>query len=408
MNNVFVGRQPILDKKLDIFAYELLFRSGDGVRGNIDDGDRATASVLLHTLTEFGLDRVVQGKRAFVNITRNLLVGEEINCLPPNRIVLEILEDVEPDAEVLEAVKRLKRHGFTIALDDYVYRHELEPLVSLADIVKIDLPNIPRDELASHLRGLRRHPVKILAEKVETQEDFEICKELGCDFFQGYFFCKPQTLSRAKIDSNPAAIVRLLSTLQDPRVTSRQIEELLRMDANLCYKILRFANSAQTSYMEKIESIRHAVTLMGIARIRSMATMMLMAGLGHNKPQELLNIAMIRAKMCELIAEHLQERQPDRMFTVGVLSAFDALLDTPMEEVVQMLHLSAELSDALLHRTGIVGNILTCVLNYEQGNWPIECPLGIEAEAIVECYLSAVSWASSCFEGVHEPARAGR
>lgn len=398
MNNAFVGRQPILNRKLEIFAYELLFRSGDGVRGTMADGDRATASVLLSTLTDIGLDRVVSGKMAFVNITRNLLLGDEIQCLPPHRIVLELLEDICPDGEVLSAVRHMRECGFTIALDDYVYRPELDSLVGLADIVKVDLPQTPRERLAADVRRLRDREVMVLAEKVETPEDFELCKNAGCELFQGYFFCKPQTISHARVDNNPVAIVNLLRELQNPRANSHETERILRMDANLCYKILRFANSAQVSGVATIESIRHAVTLMGVARIRSIATMMLMAGLGSGKPQELLAIAMIRAKTSELLADRLGEHQTDRMFTAGILSVFDAMLDMPMHDVVQMLPLSEELNQALLGYSGIMGEILQCALDCERGELPTNGLRTLSPNDVANCYMTAVGWVMQCME----------
>lgn len=216
--------------------------------------------------------------------------------------------------------------------------------------------------------------------------------------FSGLLFCKPQTITHARVDNNPIAIVNLLRELQNPRANSHEIERVLRMDANLCYKILRFANSAQVSGVATIESIRHAVTLMGVARIRSIATMMLMAGLGSGKPQELLAIAMIRAKNCELLAERLGEPQTDRMFTAGILSVFDALLDMPMHEVVQRLPLSEELNQALLGRSGVVGEILQCAFDCERGDLPTHGLRTLSSNTIADCYMSAVSWATQCME----------
>ncbi|MCA9168959.1 MAG: EAL domain-containing protein, partial [Planctomycetales bacterium] len=184
MNLAFLGRQPIFTADLDVFAYEILFRSGQTSNAAlVQDGDQATASVVLNLLTDIGLERVVNDRPAFINMTRNLLLYADLSCLPPQRIVLEILEDITPDPEVLAAVRRLAEAGFTIALDDVVYRQELEPLIELADIIKVDLPQIPLAELPEHVAALQRYPVKLLVEKVETQEEFDLCRKLGFSYF---------------------------------------------------------------------------------------------------------------------------------------------------------------------------------------------------------------------------------
>ena len=403
MDNSFVGRHPILDAQLQITGYELLFRTANAKRASFSDGDQATLSVLLNTLMDIGLERVVHDKKAFVNITRNLLVGDEIACLPPDRIVLEILEDVQPDDEVLAAVKRLSQLGFTIALDDYVYREQLDPLLDLVDIVKLDLPQIRPDDLPILVRNLRQRGVSVLAEKVETQDEFRMCKEIGCDYFQGYFFCKPHTLAGRRVTGNAAAFVRLLSGLQNQNITPPEIERLLCADANLCFKLLAFANSAQISAVRRIDSIRHAASLLGVSRIRSVASMMLMAGLAEGKPQELLSVAMIRAKMCESIGLAIGETNVSRMFTAGMLSVFDAMLDMSMDEVVRQLPLNAELTDALLYRQGIVGEVLQCVLDYESGQFPETFPRGIPATSVQDCYLEAIEWAGECMRQAEQP-----
>lgn len=368
MTKAFVGRQPIFGSNLEVDGYELLFRSGEKSFADIKDGDVATANVLISAFADIGLDTLVGPKRAFVNLTRNLLVDGNLSCLPPDRLVLEILEDIPVDEETIAAITSLREQGFTIALDDFIFSPDLIPLIGLADIIKVEYPAIERDELPSHVEQIRAlGDVKLLAEKVETQEDYELCKELGFDLFQGYFFCKPQVVSEKTMQSNVAAIIRVVNELQRPDISAARAESILQTDANLCYRLLRFVNSVNSATTKEIESVRQAAVLMGIGRIRSLASMMLLSAVDDSKPRELIQVAMTRAKMCELLAEAAAESDADRFYTLGLFSVLDALLDQPMEEVVNKLPLSDEMRSALVERTGRLGEVLSTVIDYEQG-----------------------------------------
>ena len=358
----FVGRQPILSRDMDLYAYELLFRDGDPSLA-MSDGSAATANVLINSLMEIGLDRVAGSARVFVNVTRDLLLNGDMSFLPPRRFVLEILEDVKPEKEILESVQRLSDDGFTIALDDYFHQKELLPLVELADIVKIDLPMIADDALESQIQRLVDDGKRVLAEKVETHEQFNACKEHGCELFQGYFFCRPQLMERRKLNHTSQSLLQVLAELNDADISLDRVEGMLATDASLCFRLLRYVNSANVATEREISTIRHAATVVGIARIRSLATMMLMSEMSSDKPPELMNIAMIRAKTCEYLSQRLRICDPQQAFTTGLVSAFDALLDDTMSTVVEMLPLANELNDALLHRQGELGMLLSCALN---------------------------------------------
>lgn len=390
MDHAFVGRQPIFASDLQVFGYELLFRTGNHGAACFRDGDEATASVLLGAFTDIGMNTLVGDKKAFINLTRNLLVERKLACLPPDRVVLEILEDIEPDREAIEAVEELGAAGYTIALDDFVFREELQPLIELADIVKIEYPAIPASDLEEHIKHLRGSGVKtLLAEKVETQEDFQRCLDLGCDLFQGYFFCRPQVVSGRKMQTNTASVIRLVSELQNPEITTDRVEELIQTDPTLSYRLLRFVNSASAATSRKIDSLKQAIALMGIARLRSLASIMLLTGLDDIKPEELINLAMTRAKMCEWLAYCTGAPNVDRYYTLGLFSVLDAMLDQPMEEVVEHLPLAAELNDALLNRTGPLGEMLTRVIAFENG----ECfDDESEFEQISSAYQHALLW----------------
>lgn len=387
----FVGRQPIFARDQTVFGYELLFRSGDQSTALIEDADQATASVLLGAFTDIGLDLIVGGKRAFINLTRNLIISGNLACLPPERVVLEILEDVRPDPEVIRAIEALSQQGYMIALDDFVFHPDLQPLIDLADIVKIEYPGVPAEQLQRHVHHLRQSGVKIvLAEKIETRRDFELCRDLGCDLFQGYFFCKPQVISGRKIQSNVSAVIQLVSELQDSDITTSRVEELILTDPNLSYRLLRFVNSAGTATSRKIESLKQATTLMGISRLRSLASMLLLTSIDETKPKELVNLAMTRAKTCEELARILGEERLDQYYTLGLFSVLDAMLDQPMDEVIASLPLSGEMNDALLRRSGRLGNILTEVIEFEAGERSPKD--GERFRRVSQAYREALLW----------------
>ncbi len=391
MELAFVGRQPIFTTEQSVFAYELLFRSGDQTAAVIEDGDQATASVLLGAFADIGLDPLVGGKRAFINLTRNLVLGRNLACLPPERVVLEILEDIGPDAEVIEALEELSDQGYMIALDDFVFHPDLQPLIELADVVKLEYPSVPANQLQQHVDHLRGSGVKtVLAEKIETRDEFQRCRDLGCDLFQGYFFCKPQVLSGRKVHSNVASLIRLVSELQSPEITTGRVEELIQTDPTLSYRLLRFVNSAGNATSRKIESLRQATTLMGIARLRSLASMLLLTSIDEKKPRELTNVAMIRAKMCETLAQLAGESRLDQYYTLGLFSVLDAMLDQPMAEVVELLPLAAEMNDALMGRGGPLGKVLDQVIKFEAGELPPED--GESFQRTSYAYCEALCW----------------
>ncbi|MEW6354402.1 MAG: HDOD domain-containing protein [Pseudomonadota bacterium] len=391
--NVFVGRQPIYDRALNVYAYELLFRAGGGNRAVFQDADQATSQVILNTFMEIGLDNIVGEKMAFINLTRGFVLGNYFLPLPQGRIGLEILEDIDVDADVVAAVRALSEQGYLIALDDFVYHEKLRPLVDLADIVKIDVLALGRDALRAHMDILRKHPVRILAEKVETQEDFEFCKELGCDYFQGYFFCQPKVFKGQRIPTNRLATLRLLSKLQDPDTDLQELETLISQDVSMTYKLLRCINSAFYSLPRKIESLRQALVILGNEWLKTWASLILLSSI-DDKPHELLQTALVRAKMCELLGAALSRENKESFFTVGLFSVLDALMDQPMQNVLQSLPLSEDISQALLHYHGALGEVLRCVLMYERGDWDeLDCP-GLQREKIAQAYLDALAWST--------------
>lgn len=393
---VFVGRQPIYTADLEVFAFELLFRAGDGQnRAAIDDGDAATAELILNSFAEIGLDRIAGQRPAFVNVPRGFLLERHAYSLPKDRVVLEILEDVEPDPEVLEAMSELRQEGYTIAMDDFVLRDELLPMVDLVDIVKVEFPALTQDELEDHVRILRDRDVRILAEKIETHEEFDRCLALEFDYYQGYFFAKPKVIQGHRIPVNKLALLQLISKLQSQSVRVEDIAAAVRTEPSLSYKLLRFVNSSYWALNTRVNSIQHAVTLAGIQRIKTFCSLSLLTKAVDHKPVQLILNALTRAKMCELLAtkqgaEHLSEQ----VFMVGLFSAMDAVLDKPLQEVIELVRLSPELEGALLRHEGLMGKILQCVLEYEHANWEQVSCAQLKPDDIRNAYLDAIMWSA--------------
>jgi EAL and modified HD-GYP domain-containing signal transduction protein len=390
-NDIFVGRQPIYNRELEVVAYELLFRSGEQETAVFSDHEQATAEVLANTFLEIGLQRIVGHAQAFLNVSRDFILGNY--PLPPTqgRIALEILEDQQVDDQLLAAVRDLVRRNYTIVLDDFVYHESLQPLVDMAHIVKIDVLALDRDAVREHVAKLRQYNVELLAEKIETPEDFEFCEELGFDYYQGFFFCKPNVVRGTRAPVTQLAVTQLLAVVQNPAVEFEELEQTISHDATLSFKVLRLINSAFYSLPKKVESIRQALVLLGLRTIRNWVSLIVMTRV-ENKPRELLITALVRARMCELLAQSLNRADADTFFMVGLFSVLDALLDRPMEDVVKQLPLASEVNAALLHHEGDFGRLLDCVLAYERGDWErISCP-GLGHRTIADAYLDAVAW----------------
>ncbi len=275
-NDIFIGRQPIYDKNLNVYAYELLFRAGQQQNAaNIVDGDIATTNVVLNALTEIGMDKLVGEQLAFINLPRNFLLTLGDDPVPEikHQIVLEILEDIAADDEVVAAVQDLSTNGYTIALDDFVYNASLQPLVDNANVIKIDLMALDEDSLSDHVSKLANGKRKLLAEKVETQEEFERCKQLGFDYFQGYFFCKPNIVKGQRAPANKLAVMKVLASLQSPDLDTKELTQTISQDVTLSYRLLRYINSAQFGLGKQIDSIKRAVVMLGRNTIRNLASL---------------------------------------------------------------------------------------------------------------------------------------
>ncbi len=390
MGQIRIARQPIYDRDLQVYAYELLYRSGPVTAGVA--ADRATAAVLGSAFGDLGIERLVGDKRAFVNFTRNLLIGDQIAALPPEVIVVEVLEDVPPDAQVLAALRGLSQRGYTIALDDFDFREELIPLVEVADIVKVDIAPLDEADLRRNAARLAEWPVRLLAEKVETPEEFELCKSLGFHYFQGYFFCHPRVVHGRSPTANRQALLQLISKVVDPAVEFEELSGLIAREPSLTYRLLRVVNSAHIGLDRRVESLRQALVFLGLRQLRTWISFMMFAGL-RDKPDELLVVSLTRARMCELMARQLGLGTPDTYWTLGLLSTLDAFLDLEMSTILGQLPLSPEMNAALLDGAGVKGAVLRCALDHERGAWTVPEGLALSDAQIQSAYQDALGWA---------------
>lgn len=394
MHDAFIGRQPIFDRNIKVYAYELLYRHGFVNYAQIDDDDAASGTVLVNLLLEIGLDNLVGKHKAFCNFTRGFLLQEQDLSFAADRLVIEVLETVEAEDEIVQAVRGYAERGHMIALDDFVYREELRPLVEIADLIKIDVMDLGMEGTAEQVKILRtiKPSLKFLAEKVETKEEFQQCLDLGFDYFQGYFFSKPVVVTGKKMPPARIAMLQLMSELQDADVSMERIEEIIQTDVNMSVKLLRQVNSSYYGLINEVTSIRHAIVRVGLQHIRTWASVLIMGSVS-DKPDELMTMALVRGKMCELIAVQQSSRQETSYFTVGLFSLLESILDAPMEQILKELPLSDEINQALLNGEGRMGKVLHCVQDYEQANWDAVSASGIAKEDVVDDYWEAIAWA---------------
>lgn len=394
MPDYFLGRQPIFDAQLNVKAYELLYRGSEANSMSHVDDDAATSDVLLNSFLEMGLSKVVGEHQAFVNLTRRFIMDNSMLPPPSQQLVLEILENIEVDDDLVAAVQGLKNKGYIIALDDFVFHEHFRPLVELADIIKIDLRALGQAQVLDHLTALRPYTVKLLAEKVETPDEFEWCRQAGFDYFQGYFLSKPKVIKGQRMPANRMNTLRIMSQLQHPDVEVDDLEKIIAEDVTMSYRLLRYINSAAFSLRNKIESIRHAVVYLGMNEVKHWANMIALS-LIDDKPSELMTVSLIRAKMCELFATRLDQGNAGTAFIIGMFSLLDAMMDAPMQELLESLPLADEITDALLRDSGPYSAILHNTVAYEFGDWDmIRCPELSESE-ISDIYLEAVDWANA-------------
>ncbi|WP_339642438.1 HDOD domain-containing protein [uncultured Porticoccus sp.] len=395
MTNIVVGRQEILDSNMSIHAYELLFRGQDFDLSSKDGSSEATNQIITDTILEIGLNNVVGNSKAFINFTAQNLLEKIPLYLPKDRIVIEVLENVAVDLRIISALKELSNEGYTLALDDFQMSSEWRPLLEFAHIVKLDVLANPLQETLDLIKELKPYNLTILAEKVETHEMFELFRDAGCELFQGFFFSKPNTVKGRRVGVNQLAAVKLLTLVNDPDVTFSELASIVSQDAGLSYKLLRYINSAFFGLRNKMESITHAVSYLGLNEVRRWVNVLTLATLS-GKPGASFQQALIRGKMCELTALQCGE-QAGNLFLIGMLSSLDSMLDIPLAEALEQMPIGEQMRQAILFQEGPAGDILNDVLSYERWELAHENLTCLSPEELGSLYLKSIEWAKDAF-----------
>jgi EAL and modified HD-GYP domain-containing signal transduction protein len=394
-SEIFIARQPIFDSKAEVFAYELLYRSGHTATAGVIDGNAASSQVILNAFVDMDIDEITDSRLAFVNLTTDFLYGKLPLPLPAGSLVIEVLEDIEVDDALVDALHGFAKQGYTIALDDYAFAGDRAELLECVDIVKLEYPAFDEASLREAVARLKQFGVKLLAEKVETQADYELCRELGFDYFQGYFFSKPKIMSGQAIKPNRLPVLRALAILQDPDCDINELEQLISNDVSMSYKILRIINSALYNIPRTIDSVKQAITALGLKAIREWMVIITLTDV-DDKPRELVNLCLQRARMMQLLAE-ARSLNPDVSFTTGLFSAIDALMDQKMEDVLRELPLADEVVAALLRQEGILGRQLLSVIQFERADWDAFDCSDEELDSLQDSYQQAMQWSRELF-----------
>lgn len=391
--DVYIGRQPILDRKMNVFAYELLFRSGDrSNRASITAQDNATAQVLMNLIGNLGLREVVGNKKAFVNFTEAFLLNDNPAFFPKSKIVIEVLETVQVTPKIIRALADLNKKGYTLALDDYTFNPKLKPLEPFAKFIKVDILEVPRKDLIHHVKELKDQGVRLLAEKVETREQFEFCRKIGFDYFQGYFFAKPKVIEGRRLPNNKLTLLELLATAYDPDVDLNVLTNIISRDVALSQKLIKFVSSISERY--SITSIHDAILHFGMRRLQSWISMLALAS-ADDKPTELFTTSLVRAKFCELVGERLGQFKRETYFMVGLFSTLDAIMDAPLSEVIKELNLDEKINAALLSHEGLLGQPLVAIQAIERSSTTFPRLGNLSATELSKIYLAAMKFAES-------------
>ena len=390
----YVARQPIFDCEQKVFGYELLFRDSleNCFTGDADEASRATLDRSLVT----GLDVLCDGRRAFVNCTRDTLIKGLVTLLPSTSTIIEILESVPSDPDVMAACHSLKQQGYMIALDDYIAGDRRAPLADMADIIKVDLRLTTlqeRQELIQHFGPWR---CRMLAEKVESYSEFVESREQGFVYFQGFFFRRPEMMGTHDMPANRLNYVRMLQEVSRPELDLPGLEKLIKAEASICYRLLRYLNSAVFGFRKEIHSVRHALSLLGERDLRRWVRLIAAVGAGQDKTSDLVLSALVRGRFCELLAPKVSHGESD-LFLMGLLSLIDAMLETPMEAVLEKIPLDSATKSVLLGQPSMLRPVFQLMLAHESGEWQAAAALSeglrLDADDVAACYWQAQQWA---------------
>lgn len=406
--DVFIARQPIFDRRQKVYAYELLYRSGTENASSFKSGDSATSDVVITSLT-MGSDILTEGHLSFINFTETLIKDEVPKLFSPKFLVVELLENIVPDRDLINRIKELKGLGYTIALDDYIASYEYEELVDLADIIKVDFVDTTQTERWRMAERFRTMDKKLLAEKVETVEEFDEAYKLGFHYFQGYFFAKPRIMKGKDVRSLNNNYLEIIHEIDGPEPGYERISEIMERDVALTFKLLKLINSPAFYTNSKITSVKQALVLLGFKEIRKWIMVVMLRDMGKNKPDEVLKTCLVRAKMAECIA-HLagEDRRKNEMFIMGLFSMIDTLMDQDLYSILGGLPLEDDIKEAMMGKENKLHDMFMIILSYEKGDWDEVVRetehIGIKAKAIPDVYYQSLSWADQIYNNTEPEA----
>ncbi len=400
MSEIFVGRQPIYNHELDIYAYELMPRSSQFQKDEeIDNSDEVSSRVIINAFLDIGIDKIVGKDLAFIRLSEHFLRSDEPLPLPTDKLVVKIPTTISVDDEVIAGMQKLSDSGFKIAIDNYLIHTHLQPLANMASMIDMNVQQVDEDQLKAHIQMLKKlHPL-VLADHVESYEQYEFCRSCGVDYIQGYFLNRPRVISGESLAANQITVMNLLATLHNPDTDVDEIDEVITKDVSLSYKILKLINSAFFSRATDIESIRHAIVMLGRKQLCTWASMMALSSM-DDKPKEQVRIAMIRAKSCELLAQKADRKNLDSFFTVGMFSALDLLMDRSLEELLGALPLADNVTAALLNREGELGEALNCTLAQESADWLNIRFADLNNDQLSDTNIEAINWADEVLNAI--------
>jgi EAL and modified HD-GYP domain-containing signal transduction protein len=396
--DIFVARQPIFDRKKKIYAYELLFRSGESNVFPDIDGDIATTSLLSSSFFTIGIDKIVSGKPAFINFTEELIAKGTPHLFPSTKVRVEILETVTPSAEIVASCNLLKDKGYGLVLDDFVYSKQMDELLTICDIIKIDFRSTPLEKIEEMVLFLKKFNCKLLAEKVETYAELTKAMNLGFHYFQGFFFSKPEIVKSRDLSTSQITLIQLISQIHTQQFDVEALGKLVSHDVAITYKLLNYLNSAYFNRLQPISSINQAISYLGESGFKLFVSLIATSLLAKSKPDALIKMAVIRARFLQLIGLELGKND-NELFLLGLFSLIDAMLDKNIEEIVEQLPLTKMVKVALVHRSGELFLPFRLIETYETGNWIAfrfaQKRLGIEDQKVLDFYLESLAWAES-------------
>jgi c-di-GMP phosphodiesterase len=389
-----VARQPVYDAAMTVIAYELLYReSASALKAMVTDARRATLRVIANAALEIGLDRLAGGLPVHINFPPELLVGTD-HLLPvqPDRVVVQVLDDLPATPEVLDALRALRARGHRIAIGDFSSRQSKRGLLEVAQIVKVALSREQEADLETTVRELKGRGLKLIAEEVETVEQFELCMSLGFDAFQGGFLQHPETFRAVRVPSSKIGVLRLLTELSKDDSSLNELEQLLSQDMAMSYRVLRCINSSFYSLPRQVDSIRQAIVILGLDPLRQLCSLVALQGF-DDRPPSLIVVAMARARMCEQLGRLIGAQDTGPFFITGLFSMLNVLTGMPIKQLVDELPLAPAIVNALLAEEGDIGMALHCVRAYERGRWKEVNFCGLPQNVIRAAYVDAVFWA---------------